>query len=327
MILTKRLSVLFVLLLLLFPVRVGLGQVAPAKEVIIELKGGDLIHGRLAGENEDSIIIVSPILGTLTLSREKVISVTELSEGENAEEAVAAKKKAEVEAAAKKKAEEEKKAKGPWSGSVNVGLTYSDATKTTTSFNLSGALDKKTEEEVFHIDALYFYSKENGNTTDNDVIANLDQTWLIEKSRWSFFAKATYQWDEFQGWEHRLSAYGGAGYAIIKEKDLSFTGRFGAGGTYEYTGDRQFDPQLLFQLKTDWTIDQLQSFTGSIQIAPKVTEFSNYLLTLSTNYKVKFGKKSALSLNFTILSIYDSNPTEGGADNDLKLILSLGYNF
>ena len=188
-------------------------------------------------------------------------------------------------------------------------------------------MDKKTEEESFHIDALYFFSRENGRTTDNDIISNLDQAWFLSKSRWSLFAKATYQWDQFQAWEHRLSAYGGAGYEIIKETDLSFTGRFGAGGTWEYSGDRNFNPQFLFQLKTDWTIDKKQSFTGSIQIAPKMTDFSNYLLTLSTNYKLKLGQKSPLSLNFTILSIYDSDPTEGGADNDLKLILSLGYNF
>ena len=44
----------------------------------MSLKNGDVIRGSLSGENDDSIIIKSPILGTVTLPRDQVDSVDEL---------------------------------------------------------------------------------------------------------------------------------------------------------------------------------------------------------------------------------------------------------
>ena len=48
---------------------------APAEEVIVQVKGGDLIHGKLIGENDDSVVVVSPVLGTITLPRDQVETV------------------------------------------------------------------------------------------------------------------------------------------------------------------------------------------------------------------------------------------------------------
>lgn len=318
----------------LFFARPAFSQDAVARQVVVELKGGDLIHGRLASENDDDVILVSPVLGTITLSREKVISITDVIDGNELEEAKA-KAKAEAEAAAKKKADEEAKKKAeleaeeksPWSGSVNLGLTYSDATDTSTAINFAFALNKNTDVDKFSWTTRYFYSRESGEVSSNDIISTLDQTWLVKDSPWSYFAMGTYQWDQFQAWEHRVSPYGGIGYSFVQETDLTLTGRFGAGGTWEYQGDPQFDPQLLFQFTGNWTIDDTQSFRGNVQIAPEVTDFENYLFTVSADYKLKLGKGSPFSFNLSVLNIHDSQPTDGASKNDLKVVVSFGYDF
>ena len=192
--------------------------------------------------------------------------------------------------------------------------------------NISGAIKKETEEAKFALNAKYFYSVNGGVVSDNDVFVNADQTWLINRSRWSIFAMATYQWDEFQLWEHRFSPYAGVGYLLVKKKNLDLTLRLGAGGTWEYT-NKDFEPQFLIEIKTDWEISSLQSLEGSARIAPKMNDFSNYLMTLSLNYKLKLAEDSPFSLNLSVLDIYDSQPEDGGTNNDLKLVLSLGYDF
>ena len=124
-----------------------------------------------------------------------------------------------------------------------------------------------------------------------------------------------------------MSPYGGVGYAFVRSDDLTWTGRGGAGGTWEDQGDRGFDPQFLFQTTVDWTIDENQGLTGSVKFAPKMTQFENYLLTVQGNYRVRLGKDTPFSLNLSLLNIYDSQSGPDGTNNDLKLVVSLGYDF
>ena len=297
---------------------------ATSNQVVIEVKGGDRIHGKLVSEDDSAVVVVSPILGTMTLPREQIDSI-------NYDDA-AAKKAAEEREAARKKAAAEAAAatapKSPWSGTVNLGYTYSNATSVTSALNLGGSITKKTELETFNLNAKYFYAYDDGAVTDNDVVANISDTWYVTKdSPWNYFVQGAYQWDQFQDWEQRFSPYGGVGYALYRLDDLTWNLKFGGGGTWEYTGDRGFDTQFLFETNVDWTIDELQSLTASVRFAPEVSDFANYLLTVSTNYKLRIGTKSPFSLNLSVLDIYDPKATGDSSTNDLKVVVSLGYDF
>ena len=302
------------------------------KEVSVGLKNGDIIRGSLAGENEKSIIVVSPILGTVTLPREQVDSVTEINQSASSDSAAKDPTEADAASSAASSAVDkvEKEAvPSPWSGSVNIGLTYADASTLNLTLNVGATLAYRTDLENFRLTAQYFYSRDEKVVTDNDVIVNADQTWFFAKDGpWSGFAKATYQWDQFELWEQRFSPYGGVGYAVIREEDLKTQLRFGAGGTWEYGDSARFwDTQLLFEVNTNWTIDSRSSLTGALSIAPDVSAFDNYLLTLSMVYALRLFEDSPLTFNASLLNIYDSQPGAGETGNDLKLVLGLGWNF
>ena len=295
------------------------------KEVSVGLKNGDIIRGSLAGENEKSIIIVSPILGTITLPREEVDSVTKLVVDESASKDPTA---ADAASSAVEKAEKEAES-SPWSGSFNIGLTYADASTLNLTLNVGGTIERKTDLSDFRMTGQYFYSRDDEVVTDNDIIINADQTWFFSKEGpWSVFAKGTYQWDQFELWEQRFSPYGGIGYAMVRKENVQAQLRFGAGGTYEYgDSDRGWDTQLLFEVNTSWTIDARSSLTGSLSFAPAANEFNNYLLTLSAVYALKLFEDSPLTFNISLLNIYDSTPGLGETGNDLKLVLGLGWTF
>ena len=298
------------------------------KEVSVSLKNGDIIRGSLAGENDKSIIVVSPILGTVTLPREEVDAVTTLSTDDSAE-ADPTKADAASSAAENVNAVAEESEKSPWSGSVNIGLTYADASTLNLTLNVGATIERTTDLSNFRMTAQYFYSRDEDVVTDNDIIVNADQTWFFTKDvPWSVFAKGTYQWDQFELWEQRFSPYGGFGYAVLREEDLKTQLRFGAGGTYEYgDSDRGWDTQLLFEVNTNWTINTRSSLTGALSFAPAVDDFSNYLLTLSAVYSLKLFDDSPLTFNASLLNIYDSDPGPGETGNDLKLVLGLGWTF
>ena len=295
------------------------------KQVSVSLKNGDVIRGTLAGENDDSIIIKSAILGTVTLPRDQVDSVDELDpkarkapDPDQADSASSAVEQAKQD-----------KPDGPFSGSLNIGMTYADASTKNLTLNVGGTIKYDTELSKFSLNGQYFCSRDENAVTDNDVIVVADQTWFFSKAqRWSIFAKGTYQWDQFEIWEQRVSPYGGVGYAIIKQEDLKTQLRLGGGGTYEYgASDRSWDTQLLFEVNTDWTIDPRSTLTGALSFAPDVSDFDNYLLTLSAVYALKLFEDSPLTFNASVLNIYDSQPGADETGNDLKLILGLGWTF
>lgn len=304
-------------------------------EVVIDIKGGDRIHGQLVGVSEDTYVVVSPILGTVSLPRDQVESVAVIAakkKDADAEETKPSKEAADSKSEeAADKVAEAKKPKSPWSGSVLLGVSYSDASDVTLNLNLGFNLAKKTELETFTLSAKYFYARNSTGVTDNDIIVIGDQSWFFgtkeKPSRWNLFAKGTYQWDQFELWEQRFSPYAGVGYAFVRQKDLTIGSRFGAGGTWEAGNNRDFDPQFLFELNGSWTINDMQSLTGSVSFAPEMTRFTNYLLTTSLSYQLKLGKDTPLTFNFSVLDIYDSDPGPDGTTNDLKVVLALGYNF
>ena len=54
-----------------------------SNRVVIDIEGGDRIHGQLVSEDDSSVVVVSPILGTVTLSRDRIERITtEGSEGD-----------------------------------------------------------------------------------------------------------------------------------------------------------------------------------------------------------------------------------------------------
>ena len=294
-----------------------------ANEAIVQLKNGDRVQGQLSDDGADEVVVVSPVFGTVTLNRDQIDEITMLSSGSDDEA------KQEAEAAADAVAAE--KPKSPWSGSVNFGLTYSDNSSQTLTLNLGASAKRETSESVLTMNLQYFYSKDEEEVTDNDLIANIDQTWIMFDESgprpWSYFAQGTYQWDQFETWEQRLSPYAGIGYALKRTETLTVDLRFGGGGTWQYEGNDGFTTQFLFEVNSSWKIDDRSSLTGAVKFAPNVGDFQDYLLTVSAVYRTQLMKDSPLTFNVSFLNIYDSDPGVGENGNDLKLVLGLGYTF
>jgi putative salt-induced outer membrane protein YdiY len=221
---------------------------------------------------------------------------------------------------------EEKPAPNPWTGSISLAATASDNSRSSYDMRLGASLKRKRELDHFDLAATWYWSQQDNITTDNDFLMRASQEWYIEKSRWLYFAQGTWQYDQFEAWGHRVSPYAGVGYKIFDTDDLELNLKAGAGVTAEYE-NRDIDPQLLFEMNTSWKITDRQSLTGYLSIAPGFNDWSNYLLTLSADWKLKLSDDSGWSLKVGVRNIYFSNATAGATPNDFKGYAGLEYGF
>ncbi|MCP3877141.1 MAG: DUF481 domain-containing protein [Sulfitobacter sp.] len=126
-----------------------------------------------------------------------------------------------------------------WEGKIEFGLSGSDGN--TERLNLVGLFDanRTTEYHEDKVDLIYLYATETGTETQNRFRGDYRHDWLFPGSKWRAFVRGTYEYDEFQNWDHRLSGFGGPSYEFIKNDTKSLIGSLGFGGSYEIGGDNE----------------------------------------------------------------------------------------
>ncbi|MDP7070733.1 MAG: DUF481 domain-containing protein [Phycisphaerales bacterium] len=205
----------------------------------------------------------------------------------------------------------------PWTGSVGAAVTASDNTTSTYNLRLSGSLKRAASTSTTDLSVSYYLNSAGGVVTDNDLLARGQQNWFSEDTRWEVFVQSTYQYDQFESWAHRLSPYGGLGYRLFEEEEFELTLKGGGGMTWEQNVGL-VRPQALFEVTTSWTINDRQSLEGYSSIAPDVNDPSNFLATMTFDWKIRLGEDSPLALSIGVRDIYDSTPTPGATHNDFK---------
>ncbi len=297
------------------------------EQVQIVFPGGDRLSGELVSESGDACVIHHAVLGNVTVPRSFVVdesksastsSTSDASKVTNEDPAPASGDDAE--------AAIEPEPKSPWKGSVSLAATGSKTTTSSYNIRFAAEAHRKLETEQFDITASWYWNQSNGDTSDNDILVKADQQWFIAESHWLYFVQGTWQYDQFEDWEHRVSPYGGVGYKLFDQEDLTLTLKGGLGATWRYNGD-QVDPQLLFELSTDWKIDECQTLTGGASLAPEPMDWDNYLATISVDWKMKLGTDTPWALNIGLRNIYDSQPTGNSSANDLKAYAGLSFDF
>lgn len=214
----------------------------------------------------------------------------------------------------------------PWTGSLSLAASTSRASSTSNNIRLGGELHHTTEADKFDLTGSWYWNQSNGETSDNDILVRANQDWFVKDTRWLYFVQGTWQFDQFEEWGHRVSPYGGIGYQLFDQDDLSLTLKGGAGATWRYHNN-EVDPQLLFEMSTEWTINDRQSLAGYMSLAPDPFNWGNYLATIKADWKFKLGTDTPWALTIGIRDIYDSQPTGGGNANDLKAYAGLTVDF
>lgn len=304
----------------------GVPSARAGERVQVEFPGGDHLSGELVSVSETECVIRHSVLGDVTVPRSFVVSPPAPNSSSDQQKETGDKTTGAVSGPDESDTASVPAERGPWTGSVSLAATGSKTTSSTYNIRLGAEAHRSSESEQFDVTASWYWNQSNGATSDNDILVRADQQWFVAESRWLYFAQGTWQYDQFEEWAHRVSPYGGVGYKLIDEADLTLTARGGGGLTWHYNGGA-VDPQVLFELGTDWKIDERQTLSGRASIAPDPVDWANYLATISVDWKVKLGTDTPWALNFGATNIYDSQPTGGSNANDLKAYAGLSLDF
>lgn len=285
----------------------------------ITLTSGDRFSGTVT-ERSDDAVTLEHRFGTLVIPTSEISGLTIGDEVIIAAPAAGEAPPAESEAAV------EEGPTGEWKGHVNVNGSGSFGNTDTQGFSVAVTLARETVRETTLIDAGYSYGASNGDRTTNRFTAGIRHDWLLPDSPWFFFAQGRYDYDEFQSWEHRLTAHGGVGYKIVDTDTFDFALRGGLGVAQEFNVDTtRFE--ALIGADLGWQISERQRFELSTTLYPELTDIGEFRWVTTAAWTVLMDEETNMSFAAGLRNEYQSMVEPGIQHNDLYVFAGLQFDF
>lgn len=230
-----------------------------------------------------------------------------------------------------------------WDSSIELGMKGASGSSVNTTFRTAFNTRYEDTKHRWDFKSFYLFDSEDKITGENQVNATLVKDWFFVGTNWFAYASATYDWDEFKDWNHRLQISTGPGYQFIKTETWEFSGRAGGTGVFEFgktqfdsSGNPQIDPngdevektvvsfEAMIGADVTWHITAKQQFTLSNYFYPSITdggEFRN-LTNLAWTHDIDWFE--GLAIKFGIRNEYD---TTESIPNEFKYNFSLLWGF
>lgn len=213
-----------------------------------------------------------------------------------------------------------------WIGSVQAAASGVESDNDEFDLRAAAAFARLTENDKLSASAEYFLSLLNGQSTDNNLLATGVYDRYLLPSDWLAFGKLQYQYDEFQAWENRLSAYAGLGYRIFHERPFALTIKGGAGATHEFGDVDETTPEAYGEAALAWWIDERQVVEASINVAPDITDWSQYRVIARLDYSFRLDTRG-LALVLGLREEYQARVTAGSTRNDFRYYAGIRMDF
>ena len=216
-----------------------------------------------------------------------------------------------------------------WEGSIAAGLNGS--TGNTERFNLRAELEgtRTTEYTDTRSLLLYSYGEDDGDESENRFFGSTRTDWL-EYEPWRPFVQGSFDIDQFQDWDTRLTAYAGVGYEFIKTDTSEFLGRVGLGTNIELGAESGDVYSIEALLGVDYTeqISERQKLRLSAALLPRVDgPLGPYRVNARGTWELLVDPETNLSLRLGVEDRYQSSPGEGFKRNDLDYFAVLTWSF
>lgn len=216
-----------------------------------------------------------------------------------------------------------------WDGSFSAGLNGSSGNNENFSFRAGFSMKKETLRNAAKFDVSYTYASTDGDASENEVNSSARYDWLFPDSKWRLYVTASYEYDDFQEWDHRVTFGPGIGYQAIKNDRTDLLLRIAPVLAVREFGGKDNDwraevnPGLDFEHK----ITDRQTFTTTLDFYSEIGEFENYRFIGSAGWRIDMDPEAGLFLELGIEDEYDSDPGEGFKKNDFAYYATVGWSF
>jgi putative salt-induced outer membrane protein YdiY len=119
----------------------------------------------------------------------------------------------------------------------------------------------------------------------------------------------------------------GMGYHLLTRTNFVMNSEFGVNYQAQYRSDNTTTEKFYFRLAEDmtWKVNKTLTFTEKFEFFPQVEELSEYRSRFETT--LSYGIWQNISLNVSVLDLYDTQPAANVPNNDLQIRSSLGFTF
>lgn len=213
-----------------------------------------------------------------------------------------------------------------WLANVQASISGVSSDTNQLDMRFAAAAERVSFTDKFTAAAEYYLRLSNSDTTDNNLLATTVYDYFFLPTDWLAFGKGQYQYDAFQDWENRLSAYAGLGYRIFHARPFALTVKGGFGATHEFGNINQTTPEAYGEVAFVWWIDKHQTIEGSVYIAPDITDFGQYRLLARLDWTFRLDPRG-LSLVGGLREEFQSNVGPGSTNNDFRYYAGIRFDF
>lgn len=222
-----------------------------------------------------------------------------------------------------------------WDSSVELGINGSSGNSD--SFNVSSGFDLKQSNEMTEtkIGLKYINNKSNAVLVAHNARLTFDwekkfgamTVGRFEPSRWSWFIKNTYYYDDFRPFDLRIAINSGLGYKFFESDLQMLKGRVGAGASREFGGvNDDWIPEALFGLDYRRQLSKRQKLEATVDFFPSWEDYSDYRVVTDVSWELLVDEETNMSLKLNVNDRYDSTP-DGASANDIFYSLLMLWKF
>jgi putative salt-induced outer membrane protein YdiY len=282
----------------------GLALPGATRAETIELVTGDKLEGVTVVErDEERLIVDHPVLGRIEIPADQIKPPKRRSRGLFGSTLLAG-----------------------WSRSVSAGFSGSSGVTKENNINADVGLSNETERHRDQFTARYYYADADSDRTNNEFDANHLHDFLFKDSPWFTFLAGGYKYDEFQGWDHRITGAGGLGYDFWNTERFRLSGRIGPGFTVTRGGgeDRE-DMNGVVSAQASWVVFEGSELTGATSYLPVLNDMPEFRTVSRLEWKIALGVIEGLG--FKLGGSYEYDSQNEGTNNDRKYYGNLVYDF
>jgi putative salt-induced outer membrane protein YdiY len=299
---------------------------APGEAVLVSVKTGEAFLGTLVSADDTAVTIDHPTLGRLQMPRGQVMAVNPAPKAGEAPPPPPP-PPAPAAAAPEVTPDPESFWEG-WKGNAELGLTGAAGNSENFGFRGGLGLKRETSKMITSLGFSYVYGTSDGDKNTDRGELNLKNEWRIAPP-WRFFVTGKVEYDQFQDWDWRTSAFAGIGYEFIKTDRTLLLGRIGIGASKEFGGsDNRIKPELDLGLDWEHKLDDRQKVFATIDYYPSLLNFpEDYRVVAKAGYEVLVDPTNGMALKLGIEDRYQSQPGTGKKKNDFLYFATLVWNF
>ncbi len=216
--------------------------------------------------------------------------------------------------------------KSTWKTTASLGASMTRGNSDTANVTATINSERKWAENELLLGAGLTYGETEDETTASSATGFIQYNRLFTERLYGF-ARVDALHDDVADIAYRITFSAGAGYYLIKTDKITLSAEVGPGYVLEkfHNQDEDDYATIRFGEKFNWQITKNARLWQSLDFAPRIDEWSDYLLTAEIGIATKITE--SLDLRLVASDTYRSEPAPGRTENDFKLVAGVGYTF